>query len=82
MAHFAKLDENDFVIDVIVVNNSELIDENGQESEAKGIAFLQNLLGHQKWKQTSYSAKFRKNYAGIGYKYLADIDAFLPPEEC
>ena len=77
MAHFAQLDDNNIVTQVIVVNNNELLDENGQESEAKGIAFCQSLFGGN-WKQTSYNANFRKNYAGIGYTYDSIQDAFIP----
>jgi len=78
MAHFAQLDENNIVTQVIVVNNSELLDENGNESEAKGIAFCQSLFGGN-WKQTSYNANFRKNYAGIGFSYDPVADEFNPP---
>ena len=78
MAHFAQLDENNVVTQVIVVHNNELMD-NGVESEAKGIAFCQSLFGGT-WKQTSYNGNIRKNYAGIGYSYLpAPIDGFAPP---
>jgi hypothetical protein len=79
MAHFAQLDENNVVMQVIVVNNAELLDESGQESEAKGIAFCQALFGGV-WKQTSYNGNIRKNYAGVGYTYDANIDAFVPPK--
>jgi hypothetical protein len=79
MAHFARLDENNVVIRVIVVHNNELLDENGVESEAKGIAFCQSLFGGN-WRQTSYNASFRKNYAGFGYTYREDIDAFVVPQ--
>ena len=57
MAHFAKLDTDNVVLNVLVVNNSDMLDENGQESEAVGIQFLQNLEGWQYWKQTSYNTK-------------------------
>jgi hypothetical protein len=77
MAHFAKLDDNNIVTEVIVVNNSELLDEAGQESEAKGIVFCQSLFGGN-WKQTSYNATFRKNYAGIGYHW--DGTGFYAPQ--
>ena len=81
MAHFAKLDNNNIVLEVIVVHNNELLDENGQESETKGIEFLTSWSnGHANWKQTSYNGKIRKNYAGIGFAYRADIDAFVPPQ--
>ena len=79
MAYFAKLDENNIVIQVISVANEELLD-NGVESEAKGVAFCVNLLGGT-WKQTSYNNKIRKNYAGIGYKYDKSRDAFIPPQD-
>lgn len=81
MAHFAKLDENNVVLEVNVVHNNELIDENGGESEAKGIEFLTQWSGgYTRWKQTSYNASFRKHYAGIGYTYNAARDAFIPPQ--
>jgi hypothetical protein len=79
MAHFAKLDENNVVTNVIVVHNNELLDEKGIESEEKGIAFCQSLFGGT-WKQTSYNGNMRKNYAGIDYTYREDIDAFVPPK--
>ena len=79
MAHFAQLDENNVVLQVIVVNNSDCLDENGNESEAVGVAFCQSLLGGN-WKQTSYNGNMRKNYAGIGYQYDSTRDAFIPPK--
>jgi len=79
MAHFAQLDENNVVLQVIVVNNSDCLDENGNESEAVGVAFCQSLLGGN-WKQTSYNGTIRKNYAGIGYTYDSTRDAFIPPK--
>lgn len=81
MAHFAELDENNTVVRVIVVDNQDILDENGQESEAIGITICQNLLGSEtRWVQTSYNNNFRKNYAGEGYHYDADRDAFIPPQ--
>ncbi len=79
MAHFAQLDENNVVTQVIVVNNNELLDENGVEQESKGIAFCQSLLGGN-WKQTSYNSTIRKNYAGIGFTYDEIRDAFIAPK--
>jgi hypothetical protein len=79
MAHFAELDDNNIVTQVIVVNNNELMD-NGVESEDKGVEFLQGLFGHNRWKQTSYNNKIRYNYAGIGFFYDATNDAFVPPK--
>lgn len=86
MAHFAKLDENNIVVDVNVINNEHLLDENGNENEQIGIDFLINWSnGYSNWKQTSYNGTFRKNYAGIGYTYDGERDAFIPPkpeEDC
>lgn len=78
MAHFAQLDENNVVVQVIVINNNELLDENGNESEAKGIAFCQSLLGEAtRWIQTSYNNKFRCRYASIEGTYDKTRDVFL-----
>lgn len=79
MAHFAKLDENNNVLAVHVVNN-DVITVNGSESEEAGVTFLTSLHGHSSWKQTSYNGSFRKNYAGIGYTYDAVRDAFISPK--
>ena len=78
MAHFAQLNEQGVVTQVIVVANGELLVD-GVENEAKGIAFCQALFGGD-WKQTSYSGSIRKNYAGLGYVYDAGRDAFIPPQ--
>lgn len=79
MAHFAKIDENNVVTQVIVVANKDTADVYGVENESIGIAFCERLFGGT-WKQTSYNGNIRKNYAGIGYAYNADIDAFVPPK--
>lgn len=79
MAHFAQLDANNVVLQVIVVANKDTADANGVEKEHIGAAFCERLLGGT-WKQTSYNGNFRKNYAGIGYTYDADRDAFIPPK--
>ena len=79
MAHFAEIDENNQVIRVIVVNNLVLLDANGQESEALGQAFCNELFGGGTWIQTSYTSSFRKNYAGTNYTYNAELNAFVPP---
>jgi len=81
MAHFAKLDKDNVVTEVHVVNNIEMLAADGSESEVMGIAFLIRWSGgYSNWKQTSYNGKIRKNYAGIGYKYDAQRDAFIPPQ--
>jgi len=78
MAHFARIDENNIVQQVIVVDNKDTADAFGVEKEYIGAAFCERLLGGT-WKQTSYNANFRKNYAGIGYTFDAARDAFIPP---
>ena len=78
MAHFAQI-ENNIVTQIIVVANQDILDDNGQESEQKGIDFCSNLLGGT-WKQTSYNGKIRKNYAGIGYTYNENLDSFIAPK--
>lgn len=79
MAHFAKLDENNIVIAVHAVNN-DVITVDGSDSEQAGIDFLTTLHGHSSWKQTSYNANFRKNYAAIDFHYDSTRDAFIPPK--
>lgn len=80
MAHFAQLDDNNIVTQVIVVANEELLLD-GVESETKGVNFCKSLFGENtEWKQTSYNGNFRKNYAGAGFIYDAERDAFIPPK--
>ena len=78
MAHFAQINDDSYVTQVIVVSNNELLD-NSNESETKGIEFCQSLFGGN-WKQTSFNNSIRKNYAGIGYFYDAQRDAFIAPK--
>ena len=83
MAHFAEIDSNldNVVLRVIVIGNEDILDENGEESEALGIAFCKNLFGEEtEWVQTSYNNTFRKNYAGAGWMYDEGRDAFIPPQ--
>lgn len=80
MAHFAQLDENNKVVQVIVVHNDDLLVD-GVESEEKGIEFCKGLLGqHTNWIQTSYNGSFRKNYASYNSTYDSARDAFIPPK--
>ena len=79
MAHYAQIDENNIVTQVIVIDNKDTSDANGVEKEYIGAAFCERLFGGT-WKQTSYNGRIRKHYAGIGYTYNADIDAFVPPQ--
>ena len=79
MAHFAQLDNNNIVTQVIVVNNSDILDSNGQESETIGKEFCLHF-GAGPWVQTSYSNAFRKNFAGLGFTYDPKRDAFISPK--
>lgn len=92
MSHFAKLDDNNVVLEVNALSNHELVtskntvDENGNvvvslvESEDKGIAFLTSWSGgHTNWKQTSYNATFRGKLAAIGDTYDPVTNLFISP---
>jgi hypothetical protein len=75
MAHFAKLGKGNIVERVEVVSNDIAT------TEQAGVDFLNNLYKTRDvWKQTSYNATIRKNYAGIGYKYDQTRDAFIAPK--
>jgi len=80
MAHFAELDENNVVKQVIVVHNNELIDSEGNENEAKGVQFCNSLFGHTSWVQTSYNNNMRKQFAGTGFTYDDINDVFVEPQ--
>jgi hypothetical protein len=70
MAHFAELDANNIVIRVLVTDNN---------APNEGLDWLQeNLPGN--WVKTSYNATIRKNFAGIGFTYDSELDAFIPPQ--
>lgn len=79
MAHFAELEVNNLVYRVIFVKNDVLLDENGVEVEQNGVDFCRNLFKGT-WVQTSYNGTFRKNFAGVGFTYDSDLDAFIPPK--
>ena len=89
MAHFAQLDGDNIVTQVIVVSNNDTTDSGGVETESIGVAFCQKLLGAStNWKQTSYNSNMRGNYAGIGYTYMSNVatlgvgstDIFINPQ--
>tara|TARA_R100000005_G_C4905293_1_gene145525 strand:- start:198 stop:608 length:411 start_codon:yes stop_codon:yes gene_type:complete len=81
MAHFAELDENNIVTRVLVVNNEDILDGEGQESESVGVSFLQNLFGSETtWKQCSYHGNIRCRYPGVGFSYNSTLDAFINPQ--
>jgi len=80
LAHFSRLDENNVVTQVIVVANEDTTDTNGVEVEEIGVAFCKKLLGAEtNWKQTSYNNNFRVRYAGIGYSFSEELNAFIAP---
>lgn len=79
MAHFALIDENNIVLQVIVVANNDCGGGDFPQSDFIGAAFCNKLLGGT-WKQTSYNNKFRKRYAGIGYTFDAEKDMFIAPQ--
>jgi hypothetical protein len=81
MAHFARLDKDNVVVQVIVVGNDDIKDSDGNESEAIGIKFCQELYGNKaNWIQTSYNSRIRFRYAGIGAIYDQINDVFLAPQ--
>ena len=69
MSHWAEIDDKGVVLRVLVGDNNE---------PDEGQAFMESLGGT--WVKTSYNGKIRKNYAGVGYTYDADRDAFIPPK--
>ena len=74
MAHYAFLDENNIVTEVITgIDETELIE--GLDTET----WYGNFRG-QVCKRTSYNGNYRKNYAGVGYSYDAELDAFIAPK--
>ena len=96
MAHFARLNSNNIVQEVIVISNDDILDENGNESESIGIQICKNLFQYDPdvlaevgvstgpvdtvWKQTSYNNSIRFRYAGGGYTYDSTLDAFIRPK--
>jgi hypothetical protein len=78
MAHFAKINENNIVEQVIVISNEDCGNEEYPQSESIGQEFIQSLNLIGVWKQTSYNNTFRKNYAGIGFTFDEERDAFIP----
>jgi hypothetical protein len=79
VAHFAELDANNVVLRVIVVSTKDNSTADGVEKESIGQAFCERLFGGN-WVQTSYNGNIRKRYAGVGYTYNKEIDAFITPK--
>lgn len=80
MAHFAQLDETASVISVVVVSNADILDSDGKEVEAMGVAICEAVIGSGQWVQTSYNNRIRRRYAGIGMVYSQEHDTFLLPQ--
>jgi hypothetical protein len=81
MAHFAELDENNKVLQVIVIADKDTSDNDGIEKEEIGIAFCKSLFGENtNWIQTSYNANFRGKFAGAEDYYDSNADKFWTPE--
>jgi hypothetical protein len=78
MAHFANI-ENNIVVQVIVVDNSDCGGGEYPESELIGQAFIAGIGLTGEWRQTSYNGNFRGTYAGIGFTFNADLDEFVAP---
>jgi hypothetical protein len=80
MAHFAKINDQNIVLEVIVISNENAPDPY-PESEPLGQAYIADQLGLDgTWLQTSYNGNIRYNFAGIGYTYDATRDGFIAPE--
>jgi hypothetical protein len=84
MAHFARLDENNVVVEVLVVSNDDINNLPFPESEPVGAAYLNSFLPAATWKQTSYNNNFRFFYAGLGYTFHPECGVHggfsMPPE--
>lgn len=84
MAHFAQLDDNNIVLQVVVISNDDIKDEQGNEVEEIGINFCKQLFAinlgeNTRWVQTSYNKNFRELYAQPGYIYDPIQDKFINP---
>ena len=79
MAHFARIDSENKVQEVIVVNNDVVTDENGDEQEALGQAFIASLGMGGTWLQCSYNGSMRGVFPGFGFTYDAELDVFVAP---
>ena len=80
MAHFAKINSENLVTEVIVINNDVILDSNGEEQESLGVDFCKQIYGDGTYKQTSYNSKIRKNMATVGSTYDTSRDAFIRPK--
>jgi hypothetical protein len=83
MAHFAELNSSNKVLQVIVISNTD-VDANGGDESTQAETFVASIVpygtGGVAWKQTSYNNNFRKQYAGIGFSYDSSKDKFILPQ--
>lgn len=79
MAHFALLNDQNEVTQVVVIANDSIADENGVEQEHLGVAECERLVGPGRWIQTSYNGTFRHQYGSVGHLYLESEDVFVRP---
>ena len=75
MAHYAQVNSDKIVVQVLVINN----DMETNDGEAACISWLQANVHSDKWVKTSYNNKIRKQFAGIGYTYDDVKDKFIAP---
>lgn len=80
MAHFAVLDGSSVVTNVIVIDNDEMLNSDGDEVESLGVGICESVLGEGTYIQCSYNESFRKNYPSAGFTYDSTVDAFIPPD--
>ena len=80
MAHFAKINSDNIVTEVIVINNDVIKDSDGTEQESLGVTFCTQIYGIGTYKQTSYNSNMRKNMATVGSTYDTTRDAFIRPK--
>ena len=80
MPHFAKLDDNNVVTQVIVIDNNDCDGGDFTASETAGQTFIASIGLDGTWKQTSYNANFRSRFAGLNYTYNETDDAFVRPQ--
>lgn len=80
MAHFAELDDNNTVVQVIVVDNSDIQDLPFPASEQVGISYLNSIGIYGNFKQTSYNNNFRGSYATVDGVYNENYDVFVRPQ--
>ncbi len=77
MASFAELDNSNVVVNVLYVNNTDCLDENGIRTEAAGLAYLANVFPDKRFIQTSHTGAIRRDYAVVGGTYDHELDVFV-----